>query len=274
MNLIKQAQQAALEIGQDFTKTTEGISNLLPEGIMMVRLSEYIEKGKQKHKGFEGKPDSWDDTVRLGFQVLGGTGRDTEGNRVPFYKPEQEHPMTIRTFNTKMSLNTKSRFIKMFNAMNFKKAVSMVELLGESFLINCKIVNKTKDGKQIQVNDFDFQGIREAVDPATGEPYELPPLDESLVRVLLWEAPSKEQWDSLYIEGTKEDGSSKNFIQEEVMNAQNFVGSKLAIMLGVSKMPAAAVDKVEDLPDDSAAVTQEAPEVPEVPEVPDARDVD
>lgn len=270
MNLIKQAQQAALEIGQDFTKTTEGGgAQLLPEGIIMGRLSEYIEKGKQKHKGFEGKPDTWEDTVRLGFQVLGGTGKDIEGNRVPFYNPEQEHPMTIRTFNTKMSLNTKSRFIKMFNAMNFKKAVSMVELMGEAFLINCKIVTKMKDGKQIQVNDFDFAGIREAVDPATGEPYNLPPLDESLVRILLWNAPSKEQWDSLFIEGTKDDGTSKNFIQEEVMGAQNFVGSKLAIMLGVSKMPSGSV---EELPDDSSAVIEDnsvnvPSAVPEVPEL-------
>lgn len=272
MNLIQQAQQAALEIGQDFTKTTEGSSHtLFPEGIMMVRFSEYIEKGKQKHKGFEGKPDSWDDTVRLGFQVLGGSGKDLEGNRVPYYNTEQEHPMTIRTFNTKMLYNTKSRFIKLFNAMNFKKAVSMVQLLGEAYLINCKIVNKMKDGKQVQINEFDFAGIREAIDPATGEPYNLPPLDESLVRVLLWDAPSKEQWDSLYIEGTKEDGSSKNFIQEEVMNAQNFVGSKLAIMLGVSKMPD-GVSEVQEVPENTPnpepkPVLKDIPEVPEVPKL-------
>ncbi len=59
--------------------------------------------------------------------------------------------------------------------------------------------------------------------------------------MLLWNAPSQEQWASIFIDGsyTREiDGVeqtfSKNFLQEECLSASNFTGSALEGMLGGS----------------------------------------
>jgi hypothetical protein len=73
--------------------------------------------------------------------------------------------------------------------------------------------------------------------------------------MFLWDYPSKEAWDSLFIEGTWDDGKSKNMLQELCMSATNFDGSPLQQML-MGGVPA--------LPTTPAAPTVTAPAVPQV----------
>ena len=70
------------------------------------------------------------------------------------------------------------------------------------------------------------------------------PVVHSAFRLFLWDVPSKEMWDSLYIDGTypaKIDDKtkaviyperSKNVIQEKILSAVNFKGSPLADIIG------------------------------------------
>ena len=79
------------------------------------------------------------------------------------------------------------------------------------------------------------------------------------IQLLLQAAPTKEQWDSIFIDGTytKKDGDteiqvSKNFLQEECKASSSFVGSPLEAMIaGLSGVAAdiAAEPKPEPAPE-------------------------
>jgi len=50
----------------------------------------------------------------------------------------------------------------------------------------------------------------------------------------VWDAATKEMWDSLFIDGEYEDGKTKNVFQEIITKAKNFPGSPIhSILQGV-----------------------------------------
>ena len=122
------------------------------------------------------------------------------------------------------------------------------QMLGEAFLINViHAPGKDRDGNDktyANMKDADFNWQISApmqTDALTGETTKLPVPDPTIdLRLLLWDNPTKEQWDSVFIDGDRtvkneagEDVTeSKNWLQKDIVtNALNFAGSPLEQML-------------------------------------------
>lgn len=236
--LLAVAAQDQVESGIDMNEavTGGGGGRLLPEGYAFGRLVEYIEFGNQPQE-FGGKAKDPALEFTLGF-ALWGQG----------YQNEDGTPYIVRTYNTSLSRNEKSGAFKMFKALNWKgTAKSYAQLLGETFLVKIKHVPKSKADPTI-VSRMDNAGFLPPLDPVTRQPYPIPEAADELYRMFLWGHPSKEAWDSLYVEGQYEarDGkpaASKNRVQEQILAALDFQGSPLQQLLmahGVTALPTAA----------------------------------
>ena len=226
------AAQDVAESGIDLNEAVKGGGGgrLLPEGYAFGRLVEYIEFGNQPQE-FQGQAKDPALEFTLGFALTG------EG-----YQNDDGTPYIVRTYNTALSRNEKSRAFKMFKALNWKgTAKSFAQLLGETFLVKIKQVPKSKTDPKI-VSRIDLDGFLPPLDPVTRQPYPIAEAPDDMYRLFLWSRPTKEAWDSLYIEG-EYDGKSKNRIQEQILAALDFQGSPLQQLLmqsGVTALPTAA----------------------------------
>lgn len=229
-------------VDQSITQTGGNFADvLLPKGTYYGRFMEYIELGKKipMHMGKPtGKPAVMN--VRLGFIVYTPDGSIKRIN--PF-------PMAISSFE-------KAKFKQVFDKMNYDGTLKhMAQRLGQAFMFEVEQYT-SKTGKTS--NTIDFLSLRQLpkFDPNTGAPIELPALDESGLRLFLFDNPTKETWDSLHIE-------KNNFIQEDILNAVNFEGSALQQMLmgGVPDMAAMAAPAAAP----AAPVAPTAPVAPAAP---------
>src|SRR5512139_3594915 len=207
-----------------------GGARLLPEGYAFGRLVEYIEFGNQPQE-FGGKAKDPALEFSIGFALWGQGYQNDDGT-----------PVLVRTYNTALSRNEKARAFKLFKALNWKGAAkSFAQLLGETFLVKIKHVQKSKTDTTI-VSRIDLDGFLPPLDPVTKAPYPIPEAADELYRMFLWSHPTKEAWDSLYVEGKYDDGVSKNRVQETILAALDFQGSPLQQLLmasGLSDLPAA-----------------------------------
>lgn len=263
------AAQDVAESGIDMNEAVKGGGGgrLLPEGYAFGRLVEYIEFGKQPQE-FQGQAKDPALEFALGFALTGQGYQNDDGT-----------PYVVRTYNIALSRNEKSRAFKLFKALNWKgTAKSFAQLLGETYLVKIKQVPKSKTDPKI-VSRIDLDGFLPPLDPVTRQPYPIAEVPDDMYRMFLWSRPTKEAWDSLYIEGEYE-GKSKNRIQEQILAALDFQGSPLQQLLmasGVTTLPtaapaapvaapvAAAPAAVAPTPATVAAV---APAVPAVPAAP------
>ncbi len=226
------AAQDVAESGIDLNEAVKGGGGgrLLPEGYAFGRLVEYIEFGNQPQE-FQGQAKAPALEFTLGFALTGQGYQNDDGT-----------PYIVRTYNTALSRNEKSRAFKMFKALNWKgTAKSFAQLLGETFLVKIKQVPKSKTDPKI-VSRIDLDGFLPPLDPVTRQPYPIAEAPDEMYRLFLWSRPTKEAWDSLYIEGEYE-GKSKNRIQEQILAALDFQGSPLQQLLmasGVTALPTAA----------------------------------
>ena len=226
------AEQAVAESGIDLNEAVKGGGGgrLLPEGYAFGRLVEYIEFGNQPQE-FQGQTKDPALEFTLGFALTG------EG-----YQNEDGSAYVVRTYNTALSRNEKARAFKLFKALNWKgTAKGFAQLLGETFLVKIKQVQKSKTDPKI-VSRIDLDGFLPPLDPVTRQPYPIADVPDEMYRLFLWSHPTKEAWDSLYIEGEYE-GKSKNRIQEKILAALDFQGSPLQQLLmasGVTALPTAA----------------------------------
>ncbi len=210
-----------------------------PEGFTVARFVGYVEVGKQPQRAFEGveKPDA--PTVRLTFE-LNGPAHCTE------YEKDGEKRVRTNIIRTALTISAheKSGFSKLLKKMaaGRENIKHMAEMLGEGFLI--KITHsKSKDGKKTYAN-MKEDGVWNISAPAhtdviTNQTTILD-VPEATVdgQLLLWDMPTQEQWDSVFIDGSTErevEGktivTSKNFIQEQALSASNFVGSPLEALV-------------------------------------------
>lgn len=223
------AAQDVAESGIDMNEAVKGGGGgrLLPEGYAFGRLVEYIEFGNQPQE-YQGQAKDPAMEFTLGFALTG------EG-----YQNDDGTPYVVRTYNTALSRNEKSRAFKLFKALNWKgTAKSFAQLLGETFLVKIKQVPKSKTDPKI-VSRIDLDGFLPPLDPVTRQPYPIAEAPDDMYRLFLWSRPTKEAWDSLYIEG-EYDGKSKNRIQEQILAALDFQGSPLQQLLmqsGVTALP-------------------------------------
>ena len=226
------AAQDVAESGIDLNEAVKGGGGgrLLPEGYAFGRLVEYIEFGNQPQE-FQGQAKDPALEFTLGFALTGQGYQNDDGT-----------PYIVRTYNTALSRNEKSRAFKLFKALNWKgTAKSFAQLLGETFLVKIKQVPKSKTDPKI-VSRIDLDGFLPPLDPVTRQPYPVAEAPDDMYRLFLWSRPTKEAWDSLYIEGEYE-GKSKNRIQEQILAALDFQGSPLQQLLmqsGVTALPTAA----------------------------------
>ena len=226
------AAQDVAESGIDLNEAVKGGGGgrLLPEGYAFGRLVEYIEFGNQPQE-FQGQAKDPALEFTLGFALTGQGYQNDDGT-----------PYIVRTYNTALSRNEKSRAFKMFKALNWKgTAKSFAQVLGETFLVKIKQVPKSKTDPKI-VSRIDLDGFLPPLDPVTRQPYPVAEAPDDMYRLFLWSRPTKEAWDSLYIEGEYE-GKSKNRIQEQILAALDFQGSPLQQLLmqsGVTALPTAA----------------------------------
>ena len=226
------AAQDVAESGIDLNEAVKGGGGgrLLPEGYAFGRLVEYIEFGNQPQE-FQGQAKAPALEFTLGFALTGQGYQNDDGT-----------PYVVRTYNTALSRNEKARAFKLFKALNWKgTAKSFAQLLGDTFLVKIKQVPKSRTDPKI-VSRIDLDGFLPPLDPVTRQPYPIAEAPDDMYRLFLWSRPTKEAWDSLYIEGEYE-GKSKNRIQEQILAALDFQGSPLQQLLmasGVTALPTAA----------------------------------
>lgn len=216
--LLSQVRESANNMasanqGIDMSTAQKNTAYLLPEGYAIARLVEYIETGMHEQE-YQGQKKDPRREFRIGFALYG------EG-----YQKEDGTPRTISSFSMPLFNNERSKAFKMFEMMNYKKdKKNFAQMLGDAFLVHIKHVKSSNGAMRARLDTDD---IRPPLDPLTQRPYPVPEAPENLYRVLLWDAPTLEQWKSIEIQGTTDAGKSKNFLQEECLAALDFPGSKL-----------------------------------------------
>lgn len=255
-NLLNQARAAAAQgAAENMTETTKGGGGrVLPEGTALARFTSYIEKGSHV-KTFNGEAKAPAPQFQLGFTIVGGRGINTKGE--PENMVQGDVFPTVNSYDIALSRNVKSNSIKIFNSMNYKRdATTFPEMLGRLFLL--KVSHDERDGKK--VHRIDWKSIQAPIDPMTATPYEAPEAPDDVYRLFLWNHPTKEQWDSLFIEGSRDDGTSKNFIQEDLMKAVDFLGSPLEALLAGAELPALTTEAAPEAPAKASKKRSDVPE--------------
>lgn len=211
----------AAEEGPDMNEAVAGGggARLLPEGYTLARLVEIIETGNHV-KEFNGKPKPPAPQIRFGFELYS-----------PGFANDDGTPYVIRTYDISISRNEKAGAYKLFKLLNWKgTAKSFGQLIGQAFLV--PIVNKPKSKTDTTLRSkIDLDKILPPLDALTRQPYPLPDLAMDNVKLFLWDRPTLAAWDALFIDGTMDDGRSKNYIQELCLSATDFPGSPLEQLL-------------------------------------------
>lgn len=277
INAIMDLANKAAETTDHSVEQKGFVRELPPEGFTPARLISYVEIGKH-YQEFEGKKkDKPDNMARLVFELLGDQHRteyEVDGEtRVRYNRITEEIPI---------SQNAKAGFFKLFNKMangndNIKHMAQMVG--SAKFVIEVKhTVSKKDKTKKYCYLKYDGEWKIQSnfmTNPMTNEVMEIPvPEAHSDLQILLWDHVDKQQWDSIYIEGTrkktigkgddaKEVEVSKNFIQEKCLAAENFAGSPLEALLAGLGMDLTITPEPKE---ESAPVTLE--DIPDLPEPP------
>lgn len=284
-NLFNQVKDADLK---DHTVPQKGFERKpLAEGPAIARFVGYVELGNHV-KQFEGKDKPTAPQVRLTFELFGrhAEERTNDQGEKSTFNP------TI-SVELPLSLNEKASFFKLMKKMAAGRSdiTNMAQMLGEAFVLTITNKASAKDPKRVHSNlkAGGEWGVAPPyiVDPLTNETkaVPVPPMTGKVQQLLLWDSPSKEQWDSIFIDGTYERKVgdevvqvSKNFIQEEILSADNFAGSSLAALLegeGLEDLIAnlqqkPAEEDVDVIESDEPAAEEKPSETPEadLPEAP------
>jgi len=273
MSLLNQAAAAA-EITDQTQAPASYEYEVPPAGFTTARFIGYVEVGKQPQRAYEGveKPDAA--TVRLTFE-LNGPKHVTE------YEHDGEKKTRTNIIRQTLTISTheKANFAKLLKKMSGGRddVKHMAQMLGEGFLIQITH-SKSKDGKTTYANmkqDGAWNiGAPSVTDPVTNEVRVLTvPEATQPIQLLLWDNPSEEQWNSIFIDGEYEkeiDGKkvvvSKNFIQEQAQTASNFEGSALETLLsGIGDVVADIAEVPEEKPAPKKAKKAAKKAEPEAP---------
>lgn len=263
LQMAQQAAAAAAAVSNvDMTETATGGGErvVLDTGRYLGRLVEYVEYGTQKNVFDAAKPPR--PVCRLAFAVFPFVTDPTSGAR-----SVSKDPVMVRTSDTTISNHEKAGLKKLYNKMNWKNDASkshVAMFLGEPFMLGV-IRAKTQDGKR-EYNKLDTNDVSAALDPMSGQPYAVPEVQDSMYRAFFWDMPDQASWDALYIEGSTDDGKSKNFIQDTMLGAVDYAGSALEQMLtGSLSVPVAPPETPAETPVETTA----EPTAPVPPAVPD-----
>lgn len=260
---ISKLRGEVAETGKDLTKPTAIGEGFAPpaEGPTRLRLVSYIETGVHRTV-FKGSPKI-KPRCEVTFELSGPKHEPKvleSGEKIPFR-------ITVKEV---VGTTAKNGYIKLFNALNTDgTAKNFVDLLldGAWRGIVSHFKFKGNDGQDRIVAQLKKDGAYQIMpvsfeDPETGEvrTVAVPPAITA-PRVFLWDYADLDQWDSLFIDGTRDDGTSKNYIQEKIKSAENFVGSPIYNLLieagrEAETVPAGKVEKDEEDGEDEG---QQAP---------------
>lgn len=236
LNQIQQLAAQQAEVSDDMNEVSGNGGKLLPQGAYLGRICEYIDLGTQPQE-FNGVAKDPAPQIRLGVALFGPNAQDAAGK-----------PYVLRSYDITISRNEKANAYKAFKALNWKGDKNIkhfAQFVGQPFIFQVSVsTNKTT---QRQSNKIEWDKTTAAVNPLDNTPYQVPELTDDYYRVLLWDFPVKEEWDALHIEGNRDDGKSKNFIQEKILSALNFQGSPLQLLLagaGINTLPSTPAQPV------------------------------
>lgn len=213
-----------------------------PAGVALGRFVEYIELGRHEQGEYKGAAKAPAYEVRLTFELLTPKHiREIEIDGVAT-KVANRISLTI----TK-KLGDKANFFKLMQKMLYgREGIGhMAMMLGEAFVLTVVHNKSTKDPSKTYANIKDeangwYIAPPYKTDALSGDttPYNVPAA-MSPVKLFLWDSPTKETWDSIFIDGTrtvtegdKSREVSKNWLQDKCMAALNFDGSALHQLVG------------------------------------------
>lgn len=271
------AAQAAQTEDQTETKGGNFEYEVPPAGVAAARFVEYIELGKQQQRPYMGKPKPDAEEVRLTFELLAPASKHVKEIEVDGVKRQIANRVG---FKISKKLGEKAAFKHLFNKMRYGRdgIVHMAQMLGEAFIVT--VVHNTVKGAEGRP-DRTYVNLRTPegewqvqapfrVDPMTDEstPIRVPePIGD--VRIFLFDNPTKESWEALFIDGSRtvkddkgnEKEVSKNWLQETILGATNFEGSALQQMLGgLGNLPGA--EPADPLAADTPPAPEKSPEKP------------
>ena len=238
-NLMQDVQSAVqTNVVADMNQTQKGGGErkVFPEGTTLARLVGVIELGKRPVE-FQGQVKTPQPHVMLQFAMFSpGYTYDEEGKQ----------PGVIATPDMTLTFTDKSKVKKLFQRMNYKgTAKHFAEMLGEAFLISIK---HNKKDEKVYVN-LDLDSILPPLEPISKQPYQVPEAPESYYRLLLWNAPTQQQWDSLVIKDNEGNPIENQWLQKKVTEALDYNESALYTLLHGAAVP---------------SLTATAPQVPPV----------
>lgn len=271
LSIAELAALAAAQEDQTETQTTTFDNDPPEAGVTVGRFIEYIEIGKHDGGQYQGKPKPPADYVRLTFELL-HPKKNIKEYEVEGEKRERADRVSIRVAK---KLSDKAKFKKLFNAMTYGRDIKhMAQMLGEPFIITIYHNVVEKEGVKKTYVNLDNDGVYGikapfVEDPLEGTRKDVPVRKEiSPLRLFLWNNPTTETWDSLFIDGTREvkkDGGevehvSKNWLQESILDALNYKGSALeALIGGVADLPTDEVTDPEETVEEEEEIVEEAP---------------
>lgn len=257
---------------EDQTDTTAGgyDFDLAPAGTTVGRLVEYIELGKHPQPDYAGKAKDPADMVFMKVELL------APKNRHEYQDADKNDRVRYDTISFRISkkLNDKAKYTKLFNQMRSGRddVTHMAQMIGEP--LRFKVfhnVSKNKASKETTyANLWDKDGVMDIgvpkfqPDPLVDEWKDMPVAEATLpFKLFLFNNPTPETWDSIFIDGTRKvkDGDvetevSKNWIQELIMSAVDFEGSRLEAMLGgmdEAELPIGEETEEEEAEDEAEA---------------------
>lgn len=238
MNILDQLN--TLELA-DQTVTPQGFTYEPPAaGKALARFVGYIELGKREQREGQYGPKPPEPSVLLCFELNG------KKHMREFKEGEDLKPTLIYEEMT-LKMGDKANFKKLFNKMRGGREdiKHMAQMLGQPFILT--IEHNTVKGKEGKA-DRVYANIRDKdgswlvgppthEDPMTGEVMNIPvPEAMTPLRLLLWDNPTKEQWDTLFVDGERtvkdKEGNEKiisnNVMQQRIVkNAVDYEGSAL-----------------------------------------------
>lgn len=258
LSIAELAAMAAETEDQTEVVTTSFDNDPPPAGVTVGRFIEYIELGKHDGGQYQGKPKPDAEYVRISFELL------HPNKNIHEYEHEGEKKVRADRVSIRIAkkLSDKAKFKKLFNAMTYGRdsIKHMAQMLGEAFIITIYHNIVEKEGVKKTYVNIDNDGVYGVKAPFVEDPLEGTrkdvPVREPIspLRLFLWQNPTKETWDSLYIDGTREvkkDGGevehvSKNWLQESILDAKNYKGSALEALIGdVDDLPTEEDDLIE-----------------------------
>lgn len=260
-SLLEQAKAAAAKLA-DQTENKGGNFEYTPPaaGPCIARFVSYVEIGNHPQKEFQGKAKPPAPEAIIQFELLGKKHAKEIETQDETGQTVKRIVYPVITERVAIKSGPRAGFYKLLSAMDYGRGnTHMAFMLGEAFILTIIHKEVEKDGKKhVYANIKDDSGNWKVSAPVrVNEEGETEPLKAPAAtvaeRLLLWDAPSIEQWNSIHIPGThqrKEGEVSKNWLQNTIKSALNWEGSP------VQNLVLASIDG--DLPEVSTDPDEQA----------------